>query len=86
MPDDALSASVAGRVDLEEERRLFYVGMTRAQQKLFLTRAQRRTFFGQRISNAPSPFLADIEDALKEINQGEQRTGAKVVAEQLSLF
>ncbi|MFQ5709633.1 MAG: UvrD-helicase domain-containing protein, partial [bacterium] len=52
--------------DLEEERRLFYVGMTRARERLILTHARSRFLFGERYQNAPSPFLSDIEDALKE--------------------
>ena len=42
--------------DVEEERRLFYVGMTRAQAKLILTHAQARFLFGQTARNAPSRF------------------------------
>ena len=56
-------------VDLEEERRLFYVGLTRAQQKLILTYAKRRFLFGRRYENQPSPFLADIENSLKELKK-----------------
>src|SRR5262249_17506133 len=46
--------------DLEEERRLFYVAMTRAKEKLFLTWAQRRGMFGNSVSNRPSRFLEEI--------------------------
>lgn len=52
--------------DAEEERRLFYVGMTRAQEKLILTHAQKRFLFGEMQQNPPSRFLSDIEAALKE--------------------
>ena len=45
---------------LEEERRLCYVGMTRARQELHLTYAQSRLQFGQRGYNAPSRFLSDM--------------------------
>ncbi|ROL62041.1 hypothetical protein D9V86_02800 [Bacteroidetes/Chlorobi group bacterium ChocPot_Mid] len=45
----------------EEERRLFYVGITRAEQKLFLTYAQRRMRFGSYIENAPSHFINEID-------------------------
>lgn len=44
----------------EEERRLCYVGITRARQKLYLTRAQRRRTFGNINFNLPSRFLADL--------------------------
>jgi DNA helicase-2/ATP-dependent DNA helicase PcrA len=52
--------------ELEEERRLCYVGMTRAMDKLYLTYATRRLFFGQRSSNMVSRFLADIPEELIE--------------------
>jgi DNA helicase-2/ATP-dependent DNA helicase PcrA len=55
--------------DIEEERRLFYVGMTRAQEKLVLTRAESRFLFGEKRRNAPSRFLSDIETALKEFKE-----------------
>ncbi|HEX2171457.1 MAG TPA: UvrD-helicase domain-containing protein [Dehalococcoidia bacterium] len=45
---------------LEEERRLFYVGVTRAGEELYLTRADRRTVYGGQITNPPSMFLADL--------------------------
>jgi DNA helicase-2/ATP-dependent DNA helicase PcrA len=48
--------------DLEEERRLFFVGMTRAQRLLVLTRAKERTLHGQRMPREVSPFLLDIEE------------------------
>jgi len=49
---------------LEEERRLCYVGMTRAKKKLYLTYARRRLFFGRTTFNDPSRFLQDIEQNL----------------------
>ena len=51
---------------LEEERRLFYVGVTRAKSKLFLTRAKKRLARGKVRERAPSPYLADIEERLLE--------------------
>ena len=45
---------------MEEERRLCYVGMTRAQQRLFLTGAARRRVYGVEQQHMPSAFLADI--------------------------
>ncbi len=45
---------------LEEERRLAYVGMTRAEQRLYLTSAWSRTLFGATHSNPPSRFLAEV--------------------------
>jgi len=51
----------------EEERRLFYVALTRAEKKAFLTMAGSRMVFGSREANEPSEFLSDIsEDLLEE--------------------
>ena len=58
--------------DGEEERRLFYVALTRAKEKLFLSFANFRTIFGSRSINAPSEFLADIPPQLLE-KEGEQK-------------
>lgn len=49
--------------ELEEERRLMYVGMTRAKQELYLIHAVGRGLYGGYVSNPPSRFLADIEDS-----------------------
>ena len=46
--------------DIEEERRLFYVGITRAQQNLYLTFARKRTIFGSTSYNPPSRFIREI--------------------------
>jgi ATP-dependent DNA helicase UvrD/PcrA len=59
---------------MEEERRLCYVGMTRAMRRLVLTNARRRRLFGMEQSNLPSRFIADIPghylDAELEYQQG----------------
>lgn len=52
--------------ELEEERRLCYVGMTRARQRLYLTRATTRTLYGTTQTNPPSRFLNEIPDTLIE--------------------
>ena len=57
-------------VDREEERRLFYVALTRAKEKLFLSFANFRTIFGSRNINAPSEFISDIPADLLE-KEGE---------------
>ncbi|MNO44044.1 ATP-dependent DNA helicase PcrA [compost metagenome] len=65
--------------ELEEERRLAYVGITRAEEKLFLSCAQMRTLFGRTTANPPSRFLNEIPDQLKEetnIPQDRYRRGA----------
>jgi superfamily I DNA/RNA helicase len=50
--------------NIGEERRLFYVGMTRAMDRLILTRAEERQWRGKRQAFPPSPFLTDIEREL----------------------
>lgn len=53
--------------ELEEERRLCYVGITRAKEKLFLTFAKRRLYFGQIVSNSISRFIYELpEEVLKK--------------------
>src|SRR4030043_927608 len=54
------SRSIIDREELEEERRLCYVGMTRAKEKISLIYTRQRLYFGQRSTNPPSRFLADI--------------------------
>lgn len=63
-------------VDEEEERRLFYVALTRAQKKVFLTFTGVRTIFGSQRVNVPSSFLGDISDEhLESANPTEHETG-----------
>lgn len=57
--------------DAEEERRLFYVALTRAREKLFLSYTNFRTIFGSRQINAPSEFIADIPADLLEREGGD---------------
>jgi len=58
------SRTVEEGEDVEEERRLCYVGMTRAMEKLFLTRARQRRVYGSFQFNPPSRFLAEIPEHL----------------------
>ncbi len=51
-------------IDLDEERRLFYVAMTRAKQRLYLTLAKKRRIYGKTVSRSLSPFVEDIEKGL----------------------
>jgi DNA helicase-2/ATP-dependent DNA helicase PcrA len=66
---------------LEEERRLCYVGMTRAMEKLYLTRARRRRIYGTYQFNPPSRFLAEIPTHLFD----EEPVVNKVAASQHNL-
>jgi len=52
--------------DVEEERRLFYVSITRAKDKLYLCRAKQRMTRGKIVARTPSRFLSDIADELLE--------------------
>jgi DNA helicase-2/ATP-dependent DNA helicase PcrA len=54
------------KIDEEEERRLFYVAVTRAKNHLFLTYTTFRTIFGSKNTQIPSEFLSDISDHLVE--------------------
>jgi DNA helicase II / ATP-dependent DNA helicase PcrA len=62
--------SLLDREELEEERRLMYVAMTRAKENLYLIHSRRRLLYGEAKSNAPSQFLADIDATLVEANFG----------------
>jgi DNA helicase-2/ATP-dependent DNA helicase PcrA len=55
-------------VDIEEERRLFYVGMTRAKNELFLIHARSRFLYGQRLNPSPSPFLTEIPEKYIQVS------------------
>ena len=61
--------------ELEEERRLAYVGITRAQQRLYLTHAWSRQIFGTTQHNPPSRFLEEIPEELVD-NRGSSRIGS----------
>ena len=69
----------------EEERRLFYVGLTRAKSSVFLTHARKRAFHGQSRVQEPSPFLAEIEDYLEHVRSARRLRPDKKQA-QLDLF
>jgi ATP-dependent DNA helicase UvrD/PcrA len=66
--------------DVEEERRLAYVGITRAKQKLYLTYARQRSLYGGSEWNLPSRFLDEIPGELAERQQSEQRTFGRPTA------
>ena len=66
--------SIGEPKELEEERRLCYVGITRAKQYLFLTCAKQRTIFGSTTYNSPSRFLNEIpEEYLKGYKEAFER-------------
>lgn len=59
--------------DLEEERRLAYVGITRAEKSLFLTSASSRLLYGRRQYNPKSPFIEELDESVSEIDHGAGR-------------
>ncbi|MFA5537064.1 MAG: DNA helicase PcrA [Bacillota bacterium] len=64
--------------EMEEERRICYVGMTRAEEELFLSRAWQRTLYGNTVYNPPSRFLAEIpEDLVKEMESPTEKPMSK---------
>jgi len=63
----------------EEERRLFYVAVTRARHKLYLTYASLRTIYGMKQVNTPSEFIYDIPVHLTSFEQKNSSNGEKVV-------
>jgi DNA helicase-2/ATP-dependent DNA helicase PcrA len=71
--------------NLAEERRLFYVAMTRAEDRLFLTRAQKRLWRGEVRSLPPSPYLQDIQEELLRHSRFEAAR-RKAPPPQLELF
>ena len=72
--------------EIEEERRLLYVGMTRAKQRLYLTRAIKRFWFGSIQNFEISPFLENIENKLLNIEEYHRKLKEKDNLNQLSLF
>ena len=59
-------SSMGGDAEIEEERRLAYVAVTRAKKQLYITRAKQRMLFGQTRFNQPSRFIREIPDELLE--------------------
>jgi superfamily I DNA/RNA helicase len=80
-----LSWGARDEAALAEERRLFYVGMTRAKDRLILSRAKARLWRGKVREREPSPFLGDIEAELVR-HQQAQPTRRRPEDKQLTLF
>src|SRR3990172_6929513 len=66
--------SIDSEKEMEEERRLCYVGITRAKERLFLTNAESRRIYGQEMSNPPSEFIEDIPRELINTVDSQQST------------
>ena len=65
--------SLMDNQELEEERRLAYVAITRAKEKLHLINARQRMLFGKDQINPPSRFISEIDDDLLEKNKKEEK-------------
>jgi superfamily I DNA/RNA helicase len=72
--------------DTAEERRLFYVAMTRAMECLYLTRAKKRSVYGKLLPRSVSPFVADIENCLKKDESPQIKKKKTSAQKQLRLF
>jgi len=72
------SRTLMNESEIEEERRTCYVGITRAQRKLFLTHAKTRTIYGRSVMYPPSRFLREIPEEYVEENKAKP-TVAKTV-------
>lgn len=71
------SRSLMEEAEMEEERRLAYVGITRAEKNLFITNAQMRTLFGRTSMNPASRFIAEIpEELLEDLQQMAKKAAA----------
>src|SRR5215203_5805558 len=66
------SRSATDRAELEEERRLAYVAMTRAERHLYVTHAMKRRVYGEELASEPSPFLNEMPiDLLEDLSLGK---------------
>ncbi len=84
--EDGIIPFYLAQDEIEEERRLFYVGITRAEQRLFLTRAIKRKWQGTYRNFEPSRFLEKIENELLNYSKAEKIGFKKEKSHQLTLF
>lgn len=88
--EEGIFPTIREEADLEEERRVAYVAVTRAKEKLYLSSASRRLIYGRIVRNNKSRFLLEyvIPDEVKEaaekelqeqVDQGEIKVGSKVI-------
>ena len=68
---------------LEEERRLCYVGITRAKEKLYISNAKRRILYGKDVMNPPSRFIKEIEEELLDIDNDKMLPEEHIKKEEL---
>ena len=77
-PHERMNAEHTDEGAAEEERRLFYVAVTRARKKLYLSYAGVRTIFGSRTVNVPSEFIFDIDEEHLEAEE-KLEGGGKII-------
>ncbi len=75
--------SMDSKSELEEERRLMYVAITRAKKKLFITNARRRMIFGVENMSVPSRFINEIDKDLLEV---ENKEPEKVIKHEKNVY
>ena len=83
--EESITPVTSADADLEEERRLFYVALTRARERVIITRSRTRRVYGRRQSLPPSRFLAELPLSCLE-GGAEAETGRMRENGQLSLF
>lgn len=79
------SRSLMDSAQMEEERRLAYVGITRAMNQLYITFANSRLYFGERISNPPSRFIMDIPESLLQSIGGGTSEFSQITKEETTI-
>lgn len=78
--------SLMSNSEIEEERRLCYVAITRAKEKLYLVNARRRTLFGRDQINPPSRFLGEIDERLLDSNVHKDEILEKKIVEEKTFY
>jgi len=78
-PHQRIGKDEISQSEAEEERRLFYVALTRARKKIFLSYSQTRTIYGTTKVNIPSEFISDIGDEHITQNSYEKPRGVKSI-------
>ena len=73
------SRSIINPLDIEEERRLFYVGITRSKSHLYCIFTQRRSNWGQKEANPPSRFLGEIPEQLINFEEFYKKEGGDLI-------
>jgi DNA helicase-2/ATP-dependent DNA helicase PcrA len=69
--------SLGSPEELEEERRLAYVGITRAKERLYLTNATSRSLYGRSYYNVPSRFLSELPEDTIEVSGDDEQLGSE---------